>query len=349
MKIHVYVPTPENLVINCSENIVTITADNATTIEYNFDGSSTYTTYTEPFAITQTVTVYAKATNAGGSITGSQVCEYVKPIDYSIPFYVEDISGVDNTVQIKKNNSYAATLTIEKSTDGKTWENMGATSITEIKATVPANGKLYLRCNAPTWASSSYVNAITITRNCNVGGNIMSLLYGSSFTGKETTFPSGSTYTFFSLFKQATHIIDSSNLILPATTLTSNCYNSMFMGCTSLTTAPVLPATTLFSRCYVSMFNGCTSLTSAPELPATTLVNYCYYSMFNGCTKLNYIKCLATDISASNCTRDWVKSVSSTGTFVKNPNMSSWSTGGNGIPSGWTVKDAGNISLEQNL
>lgn len=27
----------------------------------------------------------------------------------------------------------------------------------------------------------------------------------------------------------------------------------------------------------------------------------------------------------------------STGTFVKNPNMTSWTTGVNGIPRGWTV------------
>ena len=50
-----------------------------------------------------------------------------------------------------------------------------------------------------------------------------------------------------------------------------SCYNGLFSGCTSLTTAPSLPATTLSESCYQNMFNGCTSLTSAPELPATTL------------------------------------------------------------------------------
>ena len=29
----------------------------------------------------------------------------------------------------------------------------------------------------------------------------------------------------------------------------------------------------------------------------------------------------------------------STGTFVKNPNMASWTTGTSGIPTGWTVID----------
>ena len=127
---------------------------------------------------------------------------------------------------------------------------------------------------------------------------------------------------------------------LPTETLTNNCYAGMFYGCTSVTTAPKLPATTLTNGCYSGMFRGCTSLTTAPELPATTLPQSCYANMFQDCTSLNYIKCLATDISASNCTGSWVDGVASTGTFVKNPNMASWTTDTNGIPTGWTVIDA---------
>ena len=114
----------------------------------------------------------------------------------------------------------------------------------------------------------------------------------------------------------------------------------MFRSCTSLATAPALPAMTLAESCYRDMFYNCSSLTVAPELPATTLVNDCYHNMFQYCTKLNYIKCLATDISASYCTSYWVEYVASTGTFVKNPNMTSWTTGTGGIPAGWTVQDA---------
>ena len=127
---------------------------------------------------------------------------------------------------------------------------------------------------------------------------------------------------------------------LPATKLVYYCYYGMFQNCTSLVTAPELPATTLANGCYSYMFYGCTSLTAAPELPATELANYCYDRMFRGCAKLNHIKCLATDISDSSCTIDWVKGVSSTGAFVKHPNMSNWITGVNGIPSGWVVEDA---------
>ena len=126
---------------------------------------------------------------------------------------------------------------------------------------------------------------------------------------------------------------------LPATTLANSCYQSMFYDCTSLVTAPTLPATTLASRCYNCMFYGCTNLVNAPELTATTLAEGCYEGMFYNCSSLNYIKCLATNISASNCLINWVLGVASTGTFVKAASMTSWRNGFNGIPSGWTVQD----------
>ena len=131
--------------------------------------------------------------------------------------------------------------------------------------------------------------------------------------------------------------LTSAPLTLPATTLADRCYGDMFYGCTSLTTAPELPATTLANSCYNEMFCDCTSLTTAPELPATTLASYCYQNMFYGCTSLSYIKCLATNISEISGLINWVSKVASTGTFVKPSSMTSWPTGSNGIPSGWTV------------
>jgi hypothetical protein len=127
---------------------------------------------------------------------------------------------------------------------------------------------------------------------------------------------------------------------LPATTLANNCYSFMFNGCTSLTTAPELPATMLANECYQNMFQDCTSLTTAPELPATTLVISCYSFMFSGCTSLSSIKCLATSISARNCTYDWVNGVAASGTFTKAASMRSWTKGISGIPTNWTVKNA---------
>jgi len=116
-------------------------------------------------------------------------------------------------------------------------------------------------------------------------------------------------------------------------------FEEMFSGCKSITTAPALPETDIYAWCYNKMFLGCTSLVTAPALPATTLKTNCYQNMFNGCSSLQSITCLATDISASGCLTNWVSGVSSSGTFTKDPNMTSWSTGTSGIPSGWTVED----------
>lgn len=145
-------------------------------------------------------------------------------------------------------------------------------------------------------------------------------------------------YCYRQMFSYCTSLTKAPEL--PATTLANYCYGSMFLGCTSLVQVPELPATTLAKQCYYDMFDGCTSLTTAPALSAPILADKCYASIFRNCTSLNYIKCLATDISAFYCTSDWVSVVSSTGTFVKHPDMSDWTTGTNGIPSGWIVENA---------
>ena len=142
------------------------------------------------------------------------------------------------------------------------------------------------------------------------------------------------TYCYQSMFKGCTSLTAAPEL--PATTLADSCYKNMFAGCASLTTAPALPATTSAQYCYANMFSGCTSLVAAPELPATTLTIWCYSGMFSGCTNLNYIKCLATDISASACTYWWMDGVNASGTFYKKAGVT-WPTGSDGIPSGWTV------------
>jgi hypothetical protein len=63
--------------------------------------------------------------------------------------------------------------------------------------------------------------------------------------------------------------------------------------------------------------------------------------MFQGCRSLNSIECLATSITASNCTSNWVSGVSSTGLFIKNKDIttSTWGRGYSKIPTNWTVED----------
>ncbi len=186
---------------------------------------------------------------------------------------------------------------------------------------------------------------INCSSDCYIYGNVMSLVsfnYLSNSWDSSATTITDSKY-FENLFFRNSHIKNHKYkpLLLPAKTLSDRCYEGMFYECTSLTSAPELPATTLSYDCYRDMFSGCTSLTTAPELPAPTLAEYCYYNMFYGCSNLNYIKCLATDISAKNCTLWWVTETASSGTFVKAAGTD-WSSkpDGDGIPVGWTVEEA---------
>lgn len=299
-------------------------------------------------------------------------------IDYSIPFYFKN-KGARGTigVRINKTNIITQTINLQYSYDLQTWTNCSISNYTKSRSFDLGLGEtIYFRGTNDGWSISSsgsaggtYQNggfylASNLT-NLEVGGNIMSLLFGSDFT-TQRSLDSKYTYTFNGLMESNLNAIitNADNLLLPATTLKDNCYRrllsgsaitsapalpatsitydcyyGMFYGCTALTTAPELPATTLFARCYYEMFRGCTSLTKAPDLPAPTLANNCYYYMFYGCSSLNEVKCLATDISAANCVGYWMSNVAASGTFYKASSMTSWPRTPSGIPSGWTVVD----------
>lgn len=354
--------------------------------------------------------------------TQDTICVYEDEHDYSKDYLTfEIISDGGITWTARDCLSYTGKTISYSRDDGNTWTNI-TSSTSGTRFHVSAGDKILFKGNNSTYGDDeepfnacSYSSFSGSTAQFNVYGNIMSLISGDSFENA-TTLDRGN--TFLKLFED-TNVISAENLVLPATTLTENCYRSMFYRCTSLTVAPELPATTLASGCYEGMFETCESLTTAPALPATTLADYCYDSMFRvcfsltsvpstlsattladhcyafmfencsslttapalpattltegcynrmfgncsslttapvlsattladhcyqqmfeSCTSLNYIKCLATDISATDCTSNWTRWTSSNGTFVKNASMNNWSTGSNGIPSGWTIQNA---------
>ena len=251
-------------------------------------------------------------------------------------------------------------INLEYSTDGSTWTDCSS----GVTVTLENIGdKVAFRGNNTSF-SHNKKHIFTFTGQCYIYGNIMSLLESATFA---TATELKTSFVFWFLFHNQSALYNHpiNELLLPATTLTSDCYEEMFSGCTnitkapdlpattladlcyawmfsgctSLTKAPDLPATTLTSDCYENMFSGCTNITKAPDLPATTLADLCYAEMFRGCTNLNSIRCLATDISATNCTTNWLDGTAATGTFTKAASMTSWPTGASGIPDGWTVVD----------
>lgn len=181
----------------------------------------------------------------------------------------------------------------ETSTDGTNWSvfTPGTTTITLANA----GDKVYFRGNNTTVSESSSVYyKFVMSGKIAASGNIMSLL---DKTCKSTTI--SNQYCYYSMFVNCTSLTTAPSL--PATTLANSCYSHMFYGCTSLTTAPALPATTLAKQCYLEMFQDCTSLTTAPELPAIQLDIACYTYMFQGCTSLTTAPELPATTLASNC------------------------------------------------
>ena len=221
----------------------------------------------------------------------------------------------------------------------------GCTSLTSIPSNLlPSTtlarycyGQMFADCTSLTSVPSGLLPATTLARACyyEMFRNCTSLSSVPSNFLPATTLAAE---CYINMFEDCTSLATAPSL--PATTLAAFCYDYMFVGCTSLTTPPSLPATTLEQGCYNHMFSNCTSLTTAPVLSAPTLEYRSYEGMFYNCSRLNYIKCLATDISATDCTAHWVTSVASSGTFVRPSSMSGWSRGVDGIPTNWTVQNA---------
>ena len=289
--------------------------------------------------------------------------------DYSLDYFTIR-SLEDGNVITYEHSGYTSSnfssTTISYSTDsGQTWNSVTTTfSVNSYTlATLDTDETILIKgTNQKYCPANARAHHFMFSKFGSVEGNILSLQYGDNFSSITSIDIS---LAFKKILYSNTKLKSAENLIVPnvqlssgccshmfsgctsletppellSTSLNGTCYGNMFNGCTSLTTAPELPATTLSASCYSSMFRNCTSLTTAPQLNATTLIGNCYNNMFNGCTSLNEITCLATDISASICTTNWLNNVSSSGTFIKSANMSSWSSGGNGIPSNWTVQD----------
>lgn len=227
-----------------------------------------------------------------------------EPFDYSKEyFFIEDVSGEENVLTIRKPTSGTTYVNVSVSTDKVNWFDLGSTESGNLTYTIPANGKLYVRGNNAKWSDINgnlrkNSNSMYCSKPHNVCGNVMSLLYGDDFV--EVTRVNDGALSH--LFDYNLNLQKANNLILPATTLGRYCYSFMFYTCTALTTAPKeLPATTLQGNCYYYMFQNCTSLTTTPALPATKLSIYCYRGMFNGCKALTTAPALPSTTLTTGC------------------------------------------------
>ena len=163
---------------------------------------------------------------------------------------------------------------------------------------------------------AKYIN-IRPSMKTEIFGNVMSLLKGKD--GLEGATAIEAKNAFYGLFAGADKLVNNDERLL------------------------VLPATTLTEGCYDNMFSGCSGIEKAPELPAPTLVKDCYQEMFAGCSKLKYVKCLATDISAENCTKGWLTNAGTeaTGEKVLETLVPMTPNSDDGVPTSWTAQTDG--------
>ena len=237
------------------------------------------------------------------------------------------------TIRWKQFGSQQRTIYYSKDY-GETWTEW-TSNTTGVTIDVVEGDQVLVKGNNINYSSdkNNYSGFDGGTAMYNIEGNIMSLQYSDDFKENNAL---RSSWSFCSLFKQS-NIVSAKNLILPATSLTDYCYRALFSKAAYLIEPPALPATSLSVGCYWYMFENC-PITKAPELKALTLANESYGHMFEGCASLSYVKCLALNRNATNCTQDWIKNVASTGTFIKNPDTE-WGTGTSGVPDNWEVVD----------
>lgn len=277
----------------------------------------------------------------------------------------------NNTITLKNNGTGSAKYFSYSTDDGETWTNFTLTNgSTQTIATINSGDTILMKGDNATlgrdWNAGCFFRG---SQDYEIEGNLASLLYSDGITYEI----SGGTFHFAQLFSGDTHLISAENLIINSTTLYTSSFNGTFRNCINLQKAPDLSAPTILgNESYSSMFQNCYSLSQPPAvLSATTaqltsyrrmffmengstamttsplmicnfgteteLTNKC--QIFSGNNNLSTVRCFWTNNSGTfNNLTEWMKNVSSTGTFYKRSTQT-FQSGANGIPTGWTVVD----------
>lgn len=275
-----------------------------------------------------TITLGVSETNTGITRAGSVVVRkkndpYSNTVSFSI---YQDSIGEPLTLDITKSGTLGLT-------SGSTYayrKNYGNWSTLTAALNVDA-GDRYQFCRASGTSGTTGNRQFYGTAEFNASNRVASM-----FTATMNVWSAYTGTSIYDYLFANTNVISAERLYLPTPSSTpsaqytfSGCtkliaapqlkkngnYRGMFMGCTSLETAPTLAGFTMngqnqcremFKGCtaltkppvlpnnfkrysYYEMFAGCTALATAPTMPSnssTHLANYCCYGMFSGCTSL---------------------------------------------------------------
>ena len=196
-----------------------------------------------------------------------------KPIPYLAFEALED----DLQVSITKSAT-------QYSLDRVNWIDLPAE---EMTPPISKGEKVWFRAEITPDGTSTGIGTFSCTKQCNLEGTPMSLLYGDR-AGDVLSLPN-KLYCFAYLFAYNDKIIRVNNPMefLPAMTLYSYGYCAMFRSCLLLENAVFLPSKILSTYSYVSMYSECISITDTYDFPIwTSLGGQCCDYMFYRCISL---------------------------------------------------------------
>lgn len=250
-------------------------------------------------------------------------------------FHIKNRYNGSNTITVNVRQNGTPTsgtyaTSVDYSKNGSSWTTLDLSSTGTKTISMSSGQTVYFRNSSGHWSwydntSNRRYLSFYCNQNFEVGGHVASLV---DYTNLNVTIPQGSFHLLF--YKSSTEgnmsdkLLSSSKLVLPnpgpkafvgmfngcinmtdyptlPTTITANCFDTMFARCRSLTSAPELPSTSLEFACYRQMFYNCTSLVTSPALPATTLAEQCYQQMFQDCPSLSTITSFSATTLAERC------------------------------------------------
>lgn len=240
-------------------------------------------------------------------------------------------NAANSTIQLTQIGTPTIPDDYEYSYDRETWQTY---TVGDTITLANIGDKLYMRGNNPSVGVSDAIHKrFVMSGNIILSGDPRTLLNKNN-PDSVVSLPDR---CFVHIFINCTAITSAENYKLNALTLGTGAYLNMFKNCSGLVTGPkTIEALNIGLASCGQMFQNCTNLTAAPVLKAKVLGEQSYITMFYGCKKLNRVTSYAQNISATQCTANWLGSVSSTGDFY-NLGGATYTRNANGIPANWTV------------
>ena len=242
--------------------------------------------------------------------------------DYpTMPITFEALDGA-STIKLAQNGSPNSVNLSYKKKDGEwtAYTPNNSISLTGVGDFVSFSGS---NTGFSKGFQGNYYNFQSTGNSQIVYGNIMSLVNWQ--TQVEANM-------FDVLFKQNTHIVDASNLILPAN-IAQQCYVWFMANCSNLTGAPYLRSPSLAAGCYWAMFEF--SDIRKVRIAATNQGSdntFEYSFQYN--SNLSAVEVCFTQWGSNHL--GWLGYVASSGLFIKPVDLYP-NRGESNIPTNWTV------------